>query len=148
MGSGNPPWSPFVKGGDVVTIAKRFLLSRLRNESNPTSRFAKGTILAALSQRERIESPFRKRWVGGFPPFTPASQVEDDCRRRPYTTRGPRSFCMSKMVWSRVFFCHRTRCPMGTFSISATTFMATNTGPGLLSIPSMLLVKSSRLSKE
>ena len=48
------------------------------------------------------------------------------------------------MVWSLVFFCHRTRWPMGTFSTSGTTFIATNTGPGRPSIPSMLLVKSSR----
>jgi len=72
MGSGNPPWSPFVKGGDVVTIAKRFLLSRLRNESNPTSRFAKGTILAALSQRERIESPLSQKVGWGISPFYPS----------------------------------------------------------------------------
>ena len=43
----------------------------------------------------------------------------------------PNSARRSFTTWSRVRVCQRRRRPIGAFSISAATFSATNTGPGL-----------------
>ncbi len=60
----------------------------------------------------------------------------------------PSSDCKTLMVSALERWGFRTRRPMGSFSIFGIIFIATKTGPSSFMICSMLLVNSSRLSKE